>query len=161
VYRIYIHCPPQKVWDAITQPEWTEKYGYGGRGVYELKPGGSYKGYTSQGMRDAGQKGGFAVPEIGIEGEVVEAVAPKKLVLKWHMAMDEATASDAVTLLTYELEEPTPGVTKLTVVHDLKGAPNAAGILAGNWESQGAGGGWSWMLSDMKTLLETGRSFRP
>lgn len=33
VYRVYIAVPAQKVWDAITQPEWTEKYGYGGRRV--------------------------------------------------------------------------------------------------------------------------------
>ncbi len=154
-YRVYIKASPQAVWDAITQPEWTERYGYGGRGVYDLKPGGKYKGYTSQAMKDAGARGGFSVPEVAIEGEVIEAVPAKKLVLTWHMAMDEGTASDAVTRLTYELEE-VGGVTKLTLVHELDGAPRAADILAGKWESQGAGGGWSWVLSDLKSLLETG-----
>lgn len=159
VYRVYIKCTPQQVWDAITKPEWTQQYGYGGRGVYDLRPGGLYHGYTSQEMRDAGVRGGFAVPEIAIEGEVIIAEAPNKLVLKWHMMMDEATASDATTRLSYEIEQISNGVTKLTLVHELIGAPKAADILAGKWESQGAGGGWNWILSDMKSLLETGKGF--
>lgn len=159
VYRIYIKCAPELVWDAITKSEWTERYGYGGRGVFDLRPGGAYRGYTSKEMREAGARGGFSVPEVAIEGEVVVVEPPRKLVLKWHMKMDERTASDAVTLLTFELEETSPGVTKLTLIHELSGAPMAADILAGKWESQGAGGGWSWVLSDMKSLLETGKGF--
>ena len=40
VYRVYIKAPPQAVWDAITKPEWTERYGYGGVADYDLRPGG-------------------------------------------------------------------------------------------------------------------------
>ena len=47
-------------------------------------------------------------------------------------------------------------MTKLTVVHDLEGAPQLAQLVAGEWEVNGAGGGWSWILSGLKTLLETG-----
>jgi len=159
VYRIYIKSTPQQVWDAITRPEWTARYGYGGRGEYDLRPGGLYRGYTSQEMKDAGIRGGFKVPDIAIEGEIVVAERPRKLILKWHMVMDEGTSSDAVSLLTYELDEISAGVTKLTLVHELTGAPKAADILAGKWESQGAGGGWNWVLSDMKSLLETGKGF--
>ena len=46
------------------------------------------------------------------------------------------------------------------MTHDLTGAPLHADILAGNQEDRGAGGGWSWVLSDLKTLLETGGAFR-
>jgi len=42
LYRIVINASAQAVWDAITLPEWTEKYGYGGRVEYELKAGGRY-----------------------------------------------------------------------------------------------------------------------
>ena len=42
VYRVYIKATPEAIWDAITKPEWTERYGYGGRGEYELRPGGAY-----------------------------------------------------------------------------------------------------------------------
>jgi len=160
VYRVYIKASAQKVWDAITNPDWTARYGYGGRGIYDLKPGGSYRGYTSDEMKEAGVKGGFPVPDVAIEGTVIEVDAPRRLVLSWHMVMDENTASDKITRLSYEIEEIQNGATKLTLTHDFSGAPAAAGILAGQWESQGAGGGWSWVLSEMKTLIETGSGFQ-
>jgi uncharacterized protein YndB with AHSA1/START domain len=159
VYRVYIKATPQAVWDAITKPEWTEKYGYGGRSVYDLHPGGTYRGYTSDEMKKAGAARGGQVPDVAIEGEVIEVDAPWKLVLTWHMAMDAVTAADSVTRLTYEIEQAQGGVTKLTLIHDLEGAPQAAQILSGTWEKQGAGGGWSWVLSDLKSLLETGSGF--
>ena len=42
------------------------------------------------------------------------------------------------------------------MIHDLEGAPRTATLVAGGLEAEGAGGGWSWVLSDLKTLLETG-----
>jgi len=58
------------------------------------------------------------------------------------------------------IEESEGGVTKLTVIHDLAGAPNTATLVSGALEAEGAGGGWSWILSDLKTLLETGKPLR-
>ena len=55
VYRVYIKATPQAIWDAITKPEWTERYGYGGRGEYDLRPGGAYRGLTSEAMRATGR----------------------------------------------------------------------------------------------------------
>ena len=40
VYRVYIRTTPEAVWDAITKPEWTERYGYQGVADYDLRPGG-------------------------------------------------------------------------------------------------------------------------
>jgi hypothetical protein len=60
------------------------------------------------------------------------------------------------TRVTYEIDEVRPGVTKLTVVHDLEGAPRLAVLVGGEREAEGAGGGGSGVLSDLKTLLETG-----
>ena len=40
VYRVHIKATPQAVWDAITKPEWLERYGYRARQEYELRPGG-------------------------------------------------------------------------------------------------------------------------
>jgi uncharacterized protein YndB with AHSA1/START domain len=151
VYRVYIKATPQAVWDAITTPEWTERYGYGGRGVYdELRPGGTYRGWTSEEMRAVG------APELAIDGEVLEADPPRRLVQTWRMLMDEGLAAEGFTQLTYEIEQAEDGVTKLTVVHDLTGAPRLQQLMGGAFESEGAGGGWSWVLSDLKTLLETG-----
>jgi len=59
--------------------------------------------------------------------------------------------------LTYEIAEGTGGVTKLTLIHELEGAPKLQLLLSGGMEDQGAGGGWNWVLSDIKTLLETGK----
>ena len=52
VYRVYIKATPEAIWDAITKPEWTERYGYGGRVEYDLRPGGAYTRVHERG--DAG-----------------------------------------------------------------------------------------------------------
>ena len=154
VYRVYIKATPQAIWDSITSPEWTQKYGYGGRAEYEpgVKPGATYRGMTSEAMRAVGS------PDVAIDGEVIEADPPNKLVQTWRMVMDEAMAAEGFTRLTYEIAEGKGGVTKLTVIHELKGAPQLQVLMSGGMEDTGAGGGWSWVLSDLKTLLETGRS---
>ena len=56
--------------------------------------------------------------------------------------------------MTFEIDEAPGGASKLTVTHELENAPTTAAYLAG--EIADAGGGWSWVLSDLKTLLETG-----
>jgi uncharacterized protein YndB with AHSA1/START domain len=154
VYRVYIRATPEAIWDAITKPEWTEKYGYGGRVEYDLRPGGAYRALTSEAMRSMG------APDVAIDGEVVEADRPRKLVQTWRMVMDEEMEAEGFTRLTWEIEEAEGGVTKLTVIHDLEGAPNLATLLSGAMEDVGAGGGWSWVLSDLKTLLESGKPLR-
>jgi uncharacterized protein YndB with AHSA1/START domain len=153
VYRVYIKATPEAIWDAITDPDWTEKYGYGGRAEFDLRPGGAYKGFTSEAMRSMGS------PDVAVDGEVVEADRPRKLVQTWRMVMDPELAEQGFTRLTWEIEEGKGGVTRLTVIHDLEGAPKLATLVSGAMEDQGAGGGWSWVLSDLKTLLETGKPF--
>jgi uncharacterized protein YndB with AHSA1/START domain len=153
VYRVYIRTTPQAIWDAITQPEWSRKYGYGGSVDYDLRPGGQFRAFTSQEMRDMG------APDLAIDGEVIEADPPRRLVLTWRMVMDEAMTAEGFTRLTYEIEESQDGVSKLTLTHELEGAPRLAALLNGEMEAHGAGGGWAWVLSDLKTLLETGKGF--
>jgi uncharacterized protein YndB with AHSA1/START domain len=150
VYRVYIRTTPERIWDAITKPEWSARYGYGGTIDVDLRPGGSFTAYTSQEMRDVG------APDVAIDGEVIEADPPHKLVLSWRMVMDEGLAAEGFTRLTYEIEQLEEGVCKLTLVHELDGAPRLARLLRGDFESEGAGGGWAWVLSDLKSLLETG-----
>ena len=95
-------------------------------------------------------------PDVAIVGEVVEADPPRRLVQTWQMVMDPAMEAQGATRLTYEIDELPDGTSRLTVVHDLTGAPVLAGLMRGDMEGQGAGGGWSWVLSTLKTLLETG-----
>jgi uncharacterized protein YndB with AHSA1/START domain len=152
VYRVYIKASPEAIWDAITNPEWTQRYGYGGRGEYELRPGGAYRGYSNEGMRAHG------APELAVDGEVLEADPPRKLVQTWRMLMDDRMVVEGFTRLTYEIEPRKEGVTRLTVVHELENAPTLQVLMSGGMEDGGAGGGWNWVLSSLKTLLETGES---
>ena len=153
VYRVYIKAAPEAIWDAITSPEWTERYGYGARAEFDPapRPGATYRGRASEAMRSMG------APDVAVDGEVVEADPPRKLVQTWRMVMDEAMAAEGFTRLTYEISAGKDGVSRLTVTHELEGAPKLAVLVSGGMEEMGAGGGWSWVLSDLKTLLETGK----
>ncbi len=149
-YRVYIQATPEAIWEAITRPEWTQRYGYAPLVDYDLRTGGAFRAFANEGMK------AFGCPDVICDGEVIEAEPPRRLVQTWRMVMDEAMAAEGFTRLTYEIKEGNGGVTCLTVTHNLEGAPNLALLLAGGMEDQGAGGGWSWVLSGLKTLLETG-----
>jgi uncharacterized protein YndB with AHSA1/START domain len=98
----------------------------------------------------------YGAPEVMIDGEVVEADAPRRLVQTWRVLWDPEMEAEGFTRLTWEIEPSDGGVAKLTVTHELEGAPKVALQVAG--QVPDAGGGWSWVLSDLKTLLETGAS---
>jgi uncharacterized protein YndB with AHSA1/START domain len=161
VYAVYIKATPQKIWDAIVAPEFNARYGYGAPSTYDLRPGGEFRSTPSDEMRAYAAEQGFPMAEVIVDGEVIESDPPRKLVQTWRMLMDPTTAKEPFTKLTYEIVElpSQPGVCKLTVVHDLAGAPVTASMTNGSQEHTGAGGGWAWILSDLKTLVETGSTF--
>ena len=152
VYRVYIKATPEAIWDAITKPEWTDRYGYGGTIDGALRTGAPYRILAGEGMQAVGVSGPI------IDGELIEVDPPRKLVQTWRMLMDSELETEGFTRLTWEIQEGTGGVSKLTVIHELEGAPRLATMVSGGMEDTGAGGGWSWILSDLKTLLETGSS---
>jgi uncharacterized protein YndB with AHSA1/START domain len=151
VYRVYINATPEAIWDAITKPEWTVKYGYAPLVEYDLWAGGAFRAHANEGMK------AFGCPDVISDGEVIEANPPRKLVQTWRMTMTPEMAAEGFTRLTYDIEPARGGVTKLTVTHDVTGAPMWAAVLRGESESSGAGGGWSEILSGLKTVLETGQ----
>ena len=151
IYRVYIKATPEAIWEAITQPEWTGQYGYAPLVEYELRAGGAFRAHANEGMKQ------FGCPDVISDGEVIESDPPRKLVQTWRMTMTPELAAEAFTRLTYEVQPVRGGVTKLSVTHDVTGAPMWAGVMRGEGESAGAGGGWSEILSGLKTLLETGR----
>jgi uncharacterized protein YndB with AHSA1/START domain len=153
VYKVYIKADAKKVWEAITSPEWNNRYGYRGTTEMDLRPGGKIVGKSNAGMIAMG------APEVGTDGEVLEVDPPNKLVQTFRMLMDPNVAAEGFTKLTYELKEGKDGVTALTVTHQLDNAPGMAQVMAGAFEEMGAGGGWAWILSDMKSVLETGSGF--
>lgn len=151
VYRVYIKAAPQAVWDAITRPEWNQKYGYCSPSEYDLRPGGKYRGLASQEMKTHGG------PDVVVDGEVIESDPPRKLVQTWRALWDPEMVAEGFKRLTWEIEEGKGGVTTLTLTHELEGAPKTAAQVGGKVKE--AGGGWAYILSDLKTLLETGKAF--
>jgi uncharacterized protein YndB with AHSA1/START domain len=151
VYRIFIRATPQAIWDAITKPEWTQRFGYGLIDEYDLRPGGAYRGLPNEGMKAMG------MTDVIVDGEVIEADPPHKLVITWRMAIDPSLNAEGFTRLTYEIVEGKGGVSRLSVIHDLDQRPGHAAMVAGVLQGPGAGGGWLWILSDLKSLLESGK----
>lgn len=149
VARVYIKASPEKIWDAITDPEWNERYGYPGRSEYDLRPGGAFRAVAPP---DAVAMG---MPEVVADGEVVEADPPRRLVQTWRF-LYEPLLSEGFTRLTWDIEEDDGGVTRLTVTHELENAPMTAEQVASVARIFEGGGGWTMILSDLKSLLETG-----
>ena len=132
VYSVFIKATPEQVWDAITKPEFTEKYFYGSRTKVTRE---SYLSVDGEG-HDL------------VKGTVLEHDPPTRLVHSWRAVYDPETAAEDESRVTWEIEPQEGGLTKLTVVHDqLEASPKTAESVAG---------GWSYVLSGLKTLLETG-----
>jgi uncharacterized protein YndB with AHSA1/START domain len=136
VYSIFIRATAEQVWDAITKPEFTQKYFYGSRVESSFEPGEPYEGFSG----DRSEK--------LVDGEVLEASPPSKLVTTWRALYDPETAKEPHSRVSWEIEPAGEGIVRLTVVHDgLEAAPKTAENVAG---------GWSYVLSGLKTVLETG-----
>jgi uncharacterized protein YndB with AHSA1/START domain len=151
VFRIVIKASAQSVWDAITDPEWNERYGYGGRANYELRAGGGFTHKASAEMKAHG------LPDEMIVGEVIECDPPRKLVQTWHPLFDANTSAEPPTHLTFEITDHLNGQCTVTITHDVTGAPCVARMVPGGGNPTQGGGGWPWILSDLKSLLEIGR----
>ncbi len=144
-YTVYIKASPAAVWDAITNPDQTDRYGYKGRVEYELRPGGAFVAHPGEAMAGA--------PDPLIEGEVLEAEAPHTLAQTWNPLFGTPITEEAPTRLRWEIAEEN-GIAKVTLTHELGGAPLTAGLVGGSVPEMG--GGWPYVLSDLKTFLETG-----
>ena len=158
VYRVYIKASAEAIWQAITDPEWTNRYGYTGYAHYDLRPGGSYQVMANEEFKAAAAAQGYPCPDVVVDGEVIEADPPRKLVTTWRMLMDPACVAEGFTQVTYEIKEVSDRACSLTVTHEVDGAPTVASLVSGQMDDrgEGGGGGHAWVLSDLKSLLETG-----
>ncbi len=159
VHRVWIRATPEAIWDAITKPEWTARYGYTNLADYDLRPGGRYEARATEGFKAGARAQGREIPDVVVDGEVLEVDPPHRLVTTFRMHMEPEQENWPATKVTWEIEEGPNGVCSLTLTHDLEGAPVLAQIVGGQLWGQGAGGGHTWVLNDLKTLLETGKSF--
>jgi uncharacterized protein YndB with AHSA1/START domain len=98
----------------------------------------------------------MGMPEDVVDGEVIEADPPRKLVQTWRFLWSPEIAAEGPTRVTFDVEEDDGGVTRLTVTHEFENAPITAEQVAGKGRLHEGGGGWPWVLSDLKTLLESG-----
>jgi uncharacterized protein YndB with AHSA1/START domain len=131
VYAVYIKATPEQIWEAITTPEFTERYFHGVR--MEIRDG---RRWSS--LRD-----------LVWDEEVLELDPPRRLVHAWTSGYDDELAAEEPSRVTWTIEQQENGSTLLTVVHDrLEGAPKTAANVYGV--------GWMFVLSNLKTLLETG-----
>jgi uncharacterized protein YndB with AHSA1/START domain len=135
VFAIHIRATPEAIWRAMTETDSTLRYYYGNAVETDWNPGSPYR-MTMDG-------------ELQIEGEIVEATPPHRLVQTFHAVWDEEVKADAPTRVSWEIGEALPGVCKVTVVHD--------GLVARSSTLEQVSGGWPFILSGLKTLLETGR----
>jgi uncharacterized protein YndB with AHSA1/START domain len=99
----------------------------------------------------------MGMPAELVDGEVLEVDPPRKLVQTWHALWPELV-DEAPTRVTWEIEDEVEGISRLTVTHELEGAPKHAEQVASATPLIQGGGGWVWILSDLKTLLETGKA---
>jgi uncharacterized protein YndB with AHSA1/START domain len=135
VYQVFIKASPEKIWQAITTPDVTARYFHGAR--IEATP----ERYISHGPDG----------DIWGDGPVFEYDPPRRLVHEWRSLYDPDMAGEEPSRVTWEIEAQEGGYCMLTVTHDQLGAaPKTAASVSGP--------GWMFVLSGLKTLMETGAS---
>jgi uncharacterized protein YndB with AHSA1/START domain len=137
VYTIYIASTPERVWQALTEAEFSRKYFSGNAVEVDLRVGGAFIVRTPDGS-------------VHISGEVFECDPPRKLTVTFNVNWPALIEKLGPTLVTYEIE-PVGDVVKLTLLqsHD---RPISDDILSGGRQ------GWPAILSSLKSLLETGNA---
>ena len=159
VFRIYIKASAEAIWEAITDPDWTNRYGYTGYAHYDLRPGGTYQVLANEEFKANAAAAGFPCPDVVVDGEVLESDPPHRLVTTWRMLMDPTCVAEGFTTVTHDIQQLESGACLLTLTHKLDSShPTIATLVSGQMQErgEGGGGGHAWVLSDLKSLLETG-----
>jgi uncharacterized protein YndB with AHSA1/START domain len=151
MFEIYIRASAEQIWEALTSPEWSQKYGYRAIYEYELRPGGRFAAHPNEGMRRMG------LPDPIIDGEVIEAKKPNRLVQTYRFLFTPEDEAEGFTRITHDIVPTEAGFCRVTITHEVANAPRIARAITSRFDTRG-GGGWGWVLSDLKTLLETGKS---
>ena len=133
VFEIYIRTTPERLWEAIIDPEIRSKYNFGAAQISDWTPGSRYE---------------LSAPAAGTalaEGEILEIDPPRRLVQSMVALWSDEARSEGTSRVTWEIE-PVADSCRLTVTHDQlrEGA------------SDELYGGWPMILSGLKTWLETG-----
>jgi uncharacterized protein YndB with AHSA1/START domain len=136
VYVTYIRTTPEKLWRALTEPEFTKQTWCGTWQECDWKVGASWKIMIPDGR-------------VADSGEVLEIEPNKRLVLKWRNEFVPEMRAEGYSRMTYELEQQGEAV-KLTVIHE--------NDVADSKFIDSVSSGWPGILASIKSLLETGES---
>ena len=136
MYVTYIRTTPEKLWRALTEPEFTRQFWMGTTQESEWTPGASWRIMKPDGRT-------------ADSGEVLEIEPRKRLVLKWRNELFPEMTAEGYSRMTYEIEEKGETV-KLTVTHIME--------KSGSKFIKAVSTGWPMILTSLKSLLETGES---
>lgn len=134
VSTIVIAATPDRVWAALTETELSARW-YFGTGVHSTwVPGEGYRYRAADGT-------------VAIEGVVERCEPPVLLAMTFHARWDERAVADPVSRVVWELVAE-GSLTRVTLVH--------TGLVAGSATARSVARGWPYLLSNLKTVLETG-----
>ena len=136
VYVSIIAAPRDKVWEALTSPEFTEQYWHRTRVRSDFQVGSPIVFLVDD-------------DEVGCDGEILAADFPAQLSYTWRFPRDPETAAEPHSRVSFLLEETAQG-TRLTVRHDR--------FEPGSKTFEMIAGGWPAVICGLKTLLETGQA---
>ncbi|HEY4213653.1 MAG TPA: SRPBCC family protein [Steroidobacteraceae bacterium] len=134
VYVTYIRTTPEKLWSALTDAQFMKQYWFGTHCESQWTAGAAWKLISREG-------------QILDAGEIVEAVPPRRLVIRWQHQSKPELKAEGASLCTMELE-PIESIVKLSITHTIECDPSK--LIAA------VSGGWPKVLSNLKSLLETG-----
>jgi len=135
VYVTYIETTPEKLWQALTDTEFSKLYWFGTEVRSDWKVGSSFALVTDGITSDT--------------GEILVSDPPRQLAYTFRHARYEEMRDDGATKVTFTIE-PHGGIVKLTVTHQ--------GFAAGSKLLGAVSNGWPAILSGLKSLLETGHA---
>lgn len=134
VYVTYIRTTPERLWQALTTPEFTRQYWFGIHHDTDWQAGSPWAMHHPDGF-------------VTDTGQIIEADPPRRLMLSWQNEFRPELKAEGTGRCTIELE-PQGDAVKLSIVHEI-GVADSKLIGA-------VSGGWPMILSNLKSLLETG-----
>jgi uncharacterized protein YndB with AHSA1/START domain len=134
VYVTYIRTTPEKLWSALTDAEYMKQYWFGVHCESQWTAGSPWKMVRPDGsVCDA--------------GEIIESDPPRRLVIRWQHQDRPELKAEGESRCTMELE-PSGTAVRLSITHSIEREPSKF--------LEAVSGGWPKILSNLKSLLETG-----
>jgi uncharacterized protein YndB with AHSA1/START domain len=135
VYVTYIRTTPERLWSALTEDtEFMKRYWFGMHCESKWQAGSSWKMVSGDG-------------QILDSGEIIESEPPRRLVIRWQHEKHPELKAEGESRCTMELE-PSGNAVKLSITHTIEREPSK--LIAG------VSGGWPRIISNLKSLVETG-----